>query len=260
MEDKLWNDLPGVVATLKIMSDKIYYLQKQNVTMSDAFGVWLELGFRLKSMNDCQFAVIMLEKLIHRRAEMNIVENDVMLSAMFLDLRFNRLLNSTQREKAIKHLQYLHQKLDRKKNSPLNVSPPKQKTVPETDHVLEQILRELEPIQEIARATVPNTTNNLFQEELRGFCEIERANAATNVIAEWEARKFQFPILYELAQTVMSVSPTQASVERNFSTLEFVLSKRRNRLADEHLETILFIKLNKNIFYEAFEDGEFTFD
>lgn len=38
------------------------------------------------------------------------------------------------------------------------------------------------------------------------------------------------------------------------------MTKRRNRRTDEHLETILFIKLNNTLLGKVFEDGILTFD
>lgn len=259
MEENLWNDLPGVVAVLKIISNKMIYLQKQNITMSDAYGVWLELEFLLKKIENCSFAAYMLEKLIYRRDQMKIVDNDVMLAAMFLDLRFNRLLSKNQKERAIKHIQYLHEKIQQKKHLEIPVPSPIQRTVSSDDpNVLEQILRNMESAER--NLPVEVTADRSLNKEIEQYGEIERANARTNVITEWQARKYDFPILYELAMVVLAVSPTQASVERNFSTLEFVLNKRRNRLTEENLESVLFVKLNKGLFYEAFDCGAFTFE
>lgn len=262
IEEELWNMLPAVTEVLKLLSNKIDFLQRPNVTMSDAYGVWLELEFRLERMKDCPFAVIMLDKLVQRRDQMKIIDNEVMLSALFLDLRFNRFLSTSQKELVNKHLQYLHQKLNLKRNLQISVA------VPPTEHQsdpgndtneLEQILREMDSTRDNSQS-VPSIMSDSLPEEMNAFCEIERANATTDVVADWEARKFSFSILYELAKVVLAASPTQGSVERNFSTMEFVLTKRRNRLTEENLENLLFLKLNSQLFHEVCENGEITFE
>lgn len=260
MEENIWNDIPAIVEVLKLFSKKMDYMQKENITMSDMYGVWLELEIRLKKMKNCSFATVILDKLVQRRTQMNIVENDVMLSAIFLDLRFHRHLSIEQKDKASKHLHYLSQKMSLKGNKQIYVPPSKPHTVSTSDSMLENILQEIESTEGNSCATVPSIMNNTLNEEIISFCEIGRANATVDVIAGWEARRFKFPILYELARTVLAVAPTEVSVERNFSILELVLSKRRNRLTNEHLEMILFIKLNSSLFYEVFEEVEFLFE
>lgn len=60
------------------------------------------------------------------------------------------------------------------------------------------------------------------------------------------------PELNELANVVYAASSTEVSVERNFSALTFIFNRYRCNLTDEHLNDILFIRLNKHIFYELF--------
>lgn len=193
MDENIWNDLPAIVEVLKIFANKMDYMQKENITMSDTYGVWLELEIRLKKMINCSFAAVILDKLLHRRTQMNIVENDVMLSAIFLDLRFHRHLSIEQKDKASKHLHYLSQKMGIKGNKQINVPPSTPHTVSTIDDsMLENILQEIESTQGTSCATVP--VNNTLNEEIKAFCEIERANATVDVIAGWNALRFKFLI------------------------------------------------------------------
>lgn len=262
MEEMAWNDLIDLVAVLQIMSNKMDYLQKPDVTMSDAYGLWLELEGSLKRL-DNPFARIMLNSVLHRRSEMRIIENDVMISALFLDLRFNLLLTSNQRDTAIKHLRYMYQKLRQRRDSVLYSAPTTQTIQTQTGNetsMLEEILREMESTATYQINKAQGATNHSLDEELTKFCVKERENASVNIITAWERRKYEFPILYELAKIVLTVSPTEASVKMNFSTLEYVLSKRRTRLAEVNLDLILLLKLNDSLFYEAFENGEISFE
>jgi len=58
------------------------------------------------------FAQELLDNLNERRP--NIFENDVFLAALFLDPRYNFELNDMDRERAIYHLIWLHQKIESK--------------------------------------------------------------------------------------------------------------------------------------------------
>lgn len=47
---------------------------------------------------------------------------------------------------------------------------------------------------------------------------------------------------------VYSLPPTQVKIEQNFSSVGHVFTERRYRLSPEHLEAILLIHLNKELF------------
>lgn len=265
MDDETWKELERFVNILSLFANKIKYLQKANLSLTDVYGVWLELECRLKKVANCSLAKNLLEKLIFRKAEMHIVENDVTLAGLFLDLRFQFMLTPEQKEKAKNHLLYLWQKIESKKKESENNSelPVMENTqmefqINDCDDELEQIMREMERQQ--SDAGTSNVENISILEEITKFSAKGRSNATNDMNKSWEAEKFIFPILYELAKTIMAVAPTEVSVERNFSTLDFILNKRRNRLTDPNLEMILFTKLNKSLFYHAFETQEFNFD
>lgn len=259
MDEEIWNKLPMIVEVMKVMADQMTYLQTENITMSDAYGAWLEVEGRLKKMTKCPLAVILLEKIIFRMADKNIVENDVMRAALFMDPRFKNLLTTVQKQKAESHLVYLHQKQNLKRGRDV---------IPEiltedfqtsedniSDNVLEQILREREiSLQDMNVNQLESSCDTLLA-EIEKFKVIGRIHAGKSVITFWESMKFKFPRMYELAKTVLEVS-----VERNFSTLDFVLNKRRTRLTDCNLEMLLLIKLNKNMFYEVLGSGEHQFE
>lgn len=266
MDEAIWEKLPFIVEILGLFAKKMEYLQKENISLADVFGVWLELESRLTKIGNSPLVKVFWEKLMHRKAEMNITSNEVTLSNMFLDLRFHFTLTTEQKELAKKHLIYLWEKINSKQDKPEReqpISPGMEEKETENDDsedMLEQIMRELESSQHIGAAIAPRSTDDCILQEIQNFCKMGRAKATENIIIKWETDKFSFPILYELARTIMAVAPTEVSVERNFSALDFILTKRRNRLTDENLEMILLIKLNHSLFYESFGNGELAFD
>lgn len=64
----------------------------------------------------------------------------------------------------------------------------------------------------------------------------------------WNEKRNEYPELYELAEIVLAISPTQAMVERSFSTLNYVFNDLRNQLSSELLEDILCTALNEDLF------------
>lgn len=262
LDDATWNELPHIVGILGLFSNKMEYLRKENISLSDVCGVWLELESRLKKMESCPVAIALLERLEIRKSDIRITENEVTLSAMFLDLRYQFILTTEQKEKAKNHLLYLWQKISSKKQVPESEETSifdGQQNMSENDdneNALEQIMRELESSNPNVGVSGPNLMHQSIVQEMDKFSAIGRAKATDDIIDRWQSDKFNFPILYELAMTVMAVAPTEVSVERNFSALDFILTKRRNRLTDENLQMILFIKLNQPLFYKAFKNGE----
>lgn len=65
----------------------------------------------------------------------------------------------------------------------------------------------------------------------------------------WIINKDKYPELYILAETILTITPTQAVVERSFSALSYVFNSRRNSLSEQMIDDILLISLNKDLFY-----------
>lgn len=155
------------------------YLQTENLTMSDAYGVWIETEGRLKAMSNSPTAVQMLKRLTSRRDEFFIVNNNVMYSAMFLDPRFQLMLNENQKKEVFKHLIYLNQKVNLKKGlgepQPAAETPSYQQE--QCRSVLEQIMCQHESSQKNIPAHQTNYTNDGLQSELENFSRISRSHA-----------------------------------------------------------------------------------
>lgn len=64
----------------------------------------------------------------------------------------------------------------------------------------------------------------------------------------WYENKHYMPELYELSKLVFAVCPTETSVERNFSGLSYILNRYQGNLSDKTLETVMFVRLNKDLF------------
>jgi hypothetical protein len=67
----------------------------------------------------------------------------------------------------------------------------------------------------------------------------------------WLTDGKEFPDLQKIAIKLFSMATSSASSERNFSTMGFIHSKLRNRLAPQTVEKLVFIKANMVAFYDT---------
>ena len=72
----------------------------------------------------------------------------------------------------------------------------------------------------------------------------------TNAFLFWTHHGDQWPQLQKLALQVFSLAASSAASERNFSTFGFMHSKLRNRLGQDAVEKLVYIKTNSAHFTE----------
>ena len=79
--------------------------------------------------------------------------------------------------------------------------------------------------------------------------EIAR-NLALPAMTFWieKMNRKAYPCLYEIAKIVHSIPASQTSVERLFSSLDFILNKVRGRMMRNIIDKILLIRSNKKLF------------
>lgn len=87
------------------------------------------------------------------------------------------------------------------------------------------------------------------------FISGSRMKSNESILEFWKNNKHRFGLeLSVIADTIFGIPPTQVDIERNFSALNFIFSKRRYNLKQNLLEEILLIHINKNKFYEINEE------
>ena len=60
----------------------------------------------------------------------------------------------------------------------------------------------------------------------------------------WRSWGDEFPLLKQFAMKLLSLPPSSASAERNWSTQDLIISKRRNCLAPARAEKLVYIYFN----------------
>jgi hypothetical protein len=81
--------------------------------------------------------------------------------------------------------------------------------------------------------------------------DIWTAAATKFPIDWWKSWGDEFPTLQRLALQLLHLKPSAASAERNWSTQDFIISKRRNRLASRRAEKLVYIYFNQRSLAQA---------
>lgn len=254
-----WSELKEIVTVLQIPYKATIALQKTDLTLSDAFGIWLKIKIHLQSpviKRLCRTNLAnCLMNAINRRQQ-TIFNNSAMLSAIFLDprYRFEILRDHHLTEKAISTLSNLWRRINclaseetnetiinhSTESSGLNVS------IDFDDHA---ILDKYLSGSNLQREEPANDRHDFCIEHELELFQPEKLSAETSIISYWESMKDQNEQLYQLAMAVYAIPPAETQIERDFSTLEFIFSQRRQCLSPENIEAILTINLNSDIFH-----------
>lgn len=76
----------------------------------------------------------------------------------------------------------------------------------------------------------------------------DRLSSKESVLKYWQTVKSVHVELYQLAQIVYSIPPTEVQIERDFSKLGYVFNDRRCNLIQDRLEDVMILNLNPDLF------------
>lgn len=257
MDTQFWLDLKELSVVLNITTEALTKLQSKTLVLSDVYGIFLGVKLQLKKFSRNDLA-IQLEKEISSR-EKKVLQTTPMFSSMFLDPRFQCMLEKDERKPAIEHLVKLHERICRNeiKNmnnssvdmsevnaSSLNITANHDLSVEDPEDLLENMLRmRCKSLPDIR----PRQNIEVLLNEFN-FCGRNRISSSEKVLEFWRNNEEARPELFKLAAIVFGAPPTEVTTERDFSSTNFILNKFRNKLDDETLDQILFVKLNEEIF------------
>ncbi|EFN68823.1 Zinc finger BED domain-containing protein 4 [Camponotus floridanus] len=256
LTDAEWAKIEEVCRTLQPLKTCTEKLQAEQLTLSDFFSNWLETKLEIKKMNT-PFAILIFEFMVSR--EKHLLENNVLLSALFLDPRFKILLEETQIEKAKTHLKHLWAKMMSLQgnlitsNSDSQECPSSGSESTSDDFESFLKLKEIHHNSGISRSSSSSSVQLHEHLSLRrieilldGYNqEQRRISRKTNILEFWKEKSMIQPELYKLAMVVLAVPATQVSVERLFSGLKFILSPLRTNIDEAILEDQLLVRANR---------------
>ena len=107
---------------------------------------------------------------------------------------------------------------------------------PRTD-VLDTLSEILDEVGATIESDSQSEVGKYFSEPLIPFHQ-------ANTYLWWYQNKDRFPVLAQLAKRYLSAPPTSVPSERLFSVAGDIYDEKRNRLAPEKAEVLMFIKCN----------------
>lgn len=255
VSDSEWEELKKIRDVLFDCFNFTKKMQSEQMTLADFYAEWVDLKLKLNKNNSHEFAINLVARMEER--EENVHKNASILSALFLDSRYRVFLNNkpTQKQIAINHLTRLWKRINDLNNGPATNANDfiltEDAVDPDADE-LDHFLNALENNSNVN--SFSTTTTEKIMLKLQNF-DIDMSNKkrdpkSNHALDFWRVNGHAYPELHELAMVLFAAAPTETSVERNFSALTFILNKYRCGLSDENLSEILFIRLNKEIFYE----------
>lgn len=258
-----WTILKELVCVLKIPYDATVFFQRKTLTLSDVYGRWITSLLHLRDcakrksyttgLADC------LVNALNQRKEV-VFKNPSMVCALYLDPRFHTVVASDEnlREQSKKQLLNIWRRLH-----VLQIETSEQNDTSNNSNELqfefdEQAAWDLHMSASAGSSTlldpVSGDLNPCNEPDIEILIDIFQPKTLpinTDVLRHWESIKCDHPELHELAMVVFSVPPTEVRVECDFSSLDFIFTKRRCRLTEQRLTDILLIYLNKDLFYES---------
>lgn len=267
-----WTVLKEMLYVLRIPYKATISLQRRSLTLSDTFGIWLNMELHLnaciKNKNYKTELAKCLLKAVGNRKQV-IFNNPLMTAAIFLDPRYrNQTINDQEKvQQAKETLLKIYRRMfvlsgkDKSQNNS-NTSCFSDLSFEYDDRAeLNKFLMDSrnDPsnvIQLNENPSFPIGSEEDIEYLLNTFAP-ELMSSEKSVLQFWEEAKQEHNRLYDLAMVVYSVPPTEVQMERDFSKLGFVFGDRRCRLTEERLEDIMNIHLNDEVFYEV-RDEEIT--
>lgn len=254
-----WSILKDLVRILAIPYKATIEMQRHDLTLPDAYGSWLKMELHLenkgKRATKTGLEKLLVKALRERKQRHAIFDNPLMKAALYLDPRFRRQITRD------------HESTDTAKETLLTVS------------------RRLIALSEITRTDTsnPSTEERVSSDDdsfdaQKAFDEYFNRTTAieSNYHSDFEASLdiFDPPVmpisasvleywhksydehsklLFDVAMAILAIPPTEVAIERDFSTLRFILNDLRTNLSPKTLENILTINLNKSLYLQINE-------
>lgn len=240
MKDDDWRLVSEFINVFKPLKVTTLLLQENQMVFGDFYKLWLQLKVDITKM-----ASPLAEKILEiiKKREVVLLSNNVLLSAIYLDPRFNFIMTPCERIKAHNHLKQLFNHLKSMENIKLDTDHTSNSNASFSSAEGDDITNYLNNIENQQKNSNSNPRTTAYT-EIVNYSPERMRDHSINIIKYWNLQSENYPNLHALAKIVHAVPATQVSVERSFSALKLILSDERNRLSSENLENILMMRLN----------------
>lgn len=245
-----WRDLMDLVNVLRI--PYAVKLQRRDLTLSDTYGIWLEIKLRLSKIDinrssPTGLAALLLEKFQNRFNA--IFANPAMKAAIFLDPRYRIgiIRNQQHVDEAKIFIIEMHRRLDYLKDIQHAQATASENNATDTfdDFNIQFWTNQVTEID----STPDLQCLSDFEAKLDVF-DPPHMTVKDSLFEYWHSEHSDTE-LRNVAMAIFSISSCEVQCERDFSTLKRILSDHRGNLSTETLENILTINLNKDLYLEV---------
>lgn len=237
LTEREWTTVAKVVEVFGSTYEFTKKIQATLCTLSDFYGYWLRMEIAIRKCldtalpDDDEIAFDLPQKMLDsmQKYRGDLLNNPILLAAVFLDPRFSSYLKMPYKPIAIAKLISIWDRIHTKES--IN-----------TDDDLEIFLA-----SDVMELTALGERN--IHDKLEQFTQLRPEKAVTNVLQYWESKKHHMPELYLMSRVVYCVPPTQAATERANSNLSFVYGRLRTSIGQTLLQDILLIRSNADMFH-----------
>lgn len=259
---KKWHIIEEMVRVLKPFYQATVVLQKEDFTLSDLYTTWIYVQAKMEKYirKKCYTSLSKLLLDAMNKRKIQLIENPAMTCALILDPRFCSELNIQQKASATSKLLCLWERIknfhhEKAFNASSHValndsesSSDDDITIPNTTYMNVYVNKKKQGCIENSNIDSFSSTLDEVHAQIQRFISTQHEITDANIIHFWNCNEKAFPELFELSKVIFAIAPTQAIVERSFSTLSYVFNDYRSQLSQNLLEDILTICLNKDLF------------
>lgn len=275
-------DIKEAVKLLQIPFEVTKLLQRRDCTLSDFYGACIKMREKFKiAAQKNNLKTDLAEQLLTEFEKRNgqLMKNAAMLAAVLLDRRF--AVDLSDREVELAKIQ-LSNTWERYRNSHKSLNEEQSQPTPNENECVGNVSDDFdfdmtlflkskageiidENECELNVSTIGVECNTLaiqpnYQISKQQFLillnefeeKFKLVDHKTNMFNFWKNQKQSSPELYAISLIFNGIPPSQATVERDFSTLGHIFGPLRYNLSDQMLSDIMLIKLNKEFLYNFF--------
>ena len=218
---KFWSEITDLIESLKPVEILNTQLQKGNLLPGDFYMKWIKCKLELSNSTAKHSNALLMAI---KTREYNVLNSDVLLSAIFLDPRFKRLLSVSETLQAKVYIKTVMEQISR--NIDMTNTEPKCVELSSEDE-----------FEKLLSSKDESSSNYVEIDRMLNLYESEpRVEKNENILNYWS--KYTNETLRKIALFLMATPVTQVSVERAFSALHYICNEQRTRMKTENLNKL----------------------
>lgn len=225
LSERDWKILEDMHSSLKPAKICTLKLQQEQLTLGDFYGAWLHCKYATKKASNRENDLASLIVSQMQTHEKNLFKSKAFITGIFLDPRYDVMLDAQQRELAVKHIVEVFERLQQLLESSGSVqvdqaASEREAEAEETlssedeENPIERMLRLKE--KQSARGRQENALNltgtsakRSLLESLKTYGTSPRLPRKESLLEYWEQQKQKWPELYQVARALLAVPCTQ---------------------------------------------------